>query len=226
MINPFAFFRFTSLRFVKKVRESTTEDGDIWTFYFQATQPLIHTAGQHGLFVLPWLKGLHIFSLASAPEEDLVMIGTHVRAGSKYKQVLNSLKEGQKIGMFGPVLNFTLPSKPSAVVFLAQGIGITPFRSMMMHVQLQNLHVPITLIHVDSREHIYQTFTQTAAGEAHFVGSADEFNAALDDVVVRIGDRALYYTSGSPKFNKATVKRLKALGTKGGAVKKDGFLGY
>lgn len=221
MINLIAFFRVTRLTFVKKKKEQ----GDIYSFFFTPSRPLKHIAGQHALFVTPKFN-VRIFSLASAPEEQHVMIGTHTGTGTRFKNHLLSLKPGDKMTIMGPVLNFTLPPNAKSVALLAQGIGITPFRSMLTHAQKKELPVHTTLIHVEADDHTYQSTTQKAANIARYPKSAEEFNQILADTVNTSGDATLYYTSGSPRFNRATIKTLVSLGIPRSRIKKDGFLGY
>jgi ferredoxin-NADP reductase len=213
------FFHTTRLTFVKKDHES----GDIWTYYFTPNHAIKHTAGQHGLFILSKFKGLHIFSLASAPEEEYVAIGTHARAESAYKQRLEALQPGDTMTMIGPVLNFVLPKQPRPVVFLAQGIGITPFRSMLIY---NASSLDTTLIHVDNPEHTYRYTTEALSTQSFYVHSPQEFTEALELTIAAKANAALYYISGSPRFVAATKETLLKNGINTKNIKKDSFLGY
>lgn len=222
MIDPRQFFRSTKITFVDKHHEHD----DVYTFSFQSNKPLHHIAGQHGIFILPKFKGIHIFSLASAPDEDNVMIGTHVRQESKYKQTLAALQPGDTMMLLGPVLNFTLSKKPGNVVLLAQGIGITPFRSMLVHKQSAKLLTNATLIHVDSGEHTFQSLTEQSADTSFYPTSPKEFTQKVTEIVQQKGTDATYYISGSPRFVNATKQTLRVLGIPLRLMKKDGFFGY
>jgi NAD(P)H-flavin reductase len=68
---------------------------------------LPHTAGQHGLLTVP-KAGTKAFSLASAPGEPQVLIGTHLQSGSVFKKALAELRPGDNVSIRGPILNFTL----------------------------------------------------------------------------------------------------------------------
>lgn len=217
-MNIAGFFRNTKLEFIDK----QLEGGDIYTFHFKPAKPLKHLAGQHGLFVLPNFGGLHIFSLSSAPEEEYVSFSTHVRAESKYKQRLAALQPGDKITMWGPVLDFTFKDE-TEYVFLAQGIGITPFRSMLVHARDKALPVKTTLIHVDASGHTFRNITEHAATYSYFVTNPQEFTETIKGTV---NPKAAYYLSGSPRFIKATKKTLRSLGLKRSQIRKDSFLGY
>lgn len=218
-MNITGFFRKTQVTFVKKQHEN----GDVYSFYFSAKKPLKHIAGQHALFMFPGLKGVHIFSLASAPEEEHIRISTHVRKESTYKQRLNSLQPGDTMTLFGPVLDFVLDSDMHAAVFLAQGIGITPFRSMLVHADIAKLSIDTTLIHVDSDGHVFKDQTKALATTAFYPTDTQTF---VETVKQTVNADATYYLSGSPRFVKATKRTLKEIGGTGIRIKTDRFIGY
>jgi ferredoxin-NADP reductase len=67
--------------------------------------------------------------------------------GSAFKRSLAEAPLGTPVSIFGPVGNFTLPVAATAsVVFIAGGIGITPFRSMVLDAVRRRPH-RITLIY-------------------------------------------------------------------------------
>jgi ferredoxin-NADP reductase len=214
------FFRMTRITFVKKERQG----GDIQTFYFKPKRPIHHIAGQHGLFILPWLKGLHIFSLSSAPEEEYIAFTTHVRKESRYKQFLEGMKPGTTLLLCGPVLYFVLRKNAMKYVFLAQGIGITPFRSLLIHAGLKRLAIKTTLIHVGQPPHTFQDETGALATKAYYPTDPEGFTARVTETIK--DDGSLIYLSGSPKFVRLTKSTLRKLGVTRSRIKSDTFLGY
>ena len=73
-----------------------------------------------------------IFSLVSAPFEPELCIATRMREGSAFKRALAILPAGAPIRLRGPRGSMTLREgllRPA--VFIAGGIGITPFMSML-----------------------------------------------------------------------------------------------
>lgn len=210
----------TRLTFVDKHQEH----GDIFSFRFKPDRPVRHIAGQHAAFIVKG-GGVHIFSLPSAPDEEFVMIGTHVRQGSRYKQALARLQPGDIITMYGPVLNFTLEDAPDSVVFLAQGIGITPFRSMLMQNAHQGNPISITLIHSDGIQPTYGSETQTLATVAHYPTNKEEFTTTLKSVIAT-NSAARFYLSGTRDFIKATKATLHQNCVSSDRVKTDDFWGY
>lgn len=209
---------FTQLSFTKKKHET----GDIYTFYFTPKKPLKHKAGQHGLFILPGLYRPHPFTLSSAPDEDYVTISTHIDTGSRYKKRLMNLKRGDKMQLVGPILDFTIQPNETNHVFLAQGIGITPFRSMLVDAHNEKLPIKTTLIHVDKSDHAFQSITRKTATHAHYPKSSQEFNFYMND----LDTSSLFYISGSPHFIRQTRKYLLEMGVASNRIKSDLFFGY
>lgn len=71
------------------------------------------------------------FSIASAPSEPLLQFATRLR-DTAFKRVLRNLPAGAPIDIEGPMGSFTLHRNPARpAVFLAGGIGITPFMSIL-----------------------------------------------------------------------------------------------
>src|ERR1041384_4886391 len=70
------------------------------------------------------------FSIVSAPYENELVIATRMR-DTAFKRVLKAMPAG-RVGLRGPAGMFTLdPADARHAVFLAGGIGVTPFVSML-----------------------------------------------------------------------------------------------
>ncbi|MGH9505640.1 MAG: FAD-dependent oxidoreductase [Terriglobales bacterium] len=71
------------------------------------------------------------FSIASAPYEDGLLVATRMRT-STFKKFLATAPIGTEVQLEGPAGSFTLhKNQAKPAVFLAGGIGITPFRSIL-----------------------------------------------------------------------------------------------
>lgn len=206
------------LSFLEKVHLS----GDIYTFTFSKPIHINHKAGQHGIFILPGFYRPHPLSLSSAPEEEYISFTTHIRKSSRFKQRLMQLEKGDAIYMIGPILDFTLDTNSKNHVFLAQGIGITPFRSMLLHTSKHHSTDRTTLIHVDSRAHTFRELTESLATKAHYPTRSEEFKK----IATKQDTNSTFYISGTPRFIKATQELLRSLGVEKERVKVDSFFGY
>ena len=87
------------------------------------------------------------FTIASSPlEKKYIMITTKI-IESSFKKRLMILKPQELVRFFGPMGGFVLDEEEKEKrVFLAGGIGITPFHSMITYAHSKNLSIPITLI--------------------------------------------------------------------------------
>ena len=91
------------------------------------------------------------FSLASAPGEPHLMIATRLR-DTAFKRTLKSLPLGTEVSLEGPFGSMTLHRKTTRpAVMLAGGIGITPFRSMVVRAAHEKLPHHIFLFYANRR---------------------------------------------------------------------------
>jgi ferredoxin-NADP reductase len=113
--------------------------------------------------------GTRTFSIASAPHEADLMIATRMR-DTGFKRALSALPIGSEVDVQGPFGDFTLlQGIEQPAVFLAGGIGITPFRSMIRHA-----------IQTHSKRKIFLFYSVRDLREAAFFGElqeADQFNS-------------------------------------------------
>ncbi|PZG00143.1 ferredoxin--NADP reductase [Micromonospora endophytica] len=199
------------------------EDGGVAVFAFTATKPFRHIAGQHGIFTIKG-GGTRPFSLASAPGDEQVVIATKLDSGSKYKKALAALRPGDRITMRGPIMKFILDGAGDEVVFLAQGVGITPFRSLLRHIDTAGLGVRSTLLHLGDG-HAFKAETEQLASDARYHRDREDFAVDLKQVATN-APNATYYISGMPKFIAETSAALKDLGISRKQIRKDNFRGY
>lgn len=113
---------------------SHDEVENVRTFVFERNN-LQWVAGQSQAFILPQAgetekENQHWFTISSAPSEGTVNISTRISA-SPFKQALNGLKPGEKISTHSLGGKFVWDDE-SPVTLVAAGIGITPFRSILI----------------------------------------------------------------------------------------------
>src|SRR6185436_8044836 len=93
----------------------------------------------------------HAFSIVSAPYQDELAIATRMR-DSAYKKALRALPTDSPVRLDGPFGSLTLHNKRSrAAVFIAGGIGITPFVSIIRQATRDRLPQKIALIYSNRR---------------------------------------------------------------------------
>ena len=114
--------------------------------------PFAYRAGQNVDITVPELKypdpagNKRTFTVANAPGYGGFLVATRAR-GSGLKQTLVEAPLGLEVAVDGPYGSFTLPQKPSEVVMLAGGVGITPFRAMIEDTMERSLDHTLSLIH-------------------------------------------------------------------------------
>jgi hypothetical protein len=82
------------IRVTRLLLNSITRDGrGALALNFRPRRRLCFTAGQHGLWIVPG-GGVAPFTVASAPEEELVTLGTSVASQTRLKRALAALTAG------------------------------------------------------------------------------------------------------------------------------------
>ena len=144
------------LTLVKKIEEAKNTK----SFYFKSEEPLQWIPGQYIYIALPRLNypdergATRHFTISSSPTEGrLIQVTTRIREESGYKKTLNELPIGSIVEGKGPQGTFVFPYSLLPIryhLFLAGGIGITPFRSMIKYNIDKNLSIPMYLIYSNS----------------------------------------------------------------------------
>ncbi|MGH9960352.1 MAG: FAD-dependent oxidoreductase [Pyrinomonadaceae bacterium] len=91
------------------------------------------------------------FSIASAPQEENLMVATRMR-DTAFKRVLKTMPLETAVKIEGPFGNLTLHNNAARpAVMLAGGIGITPFRSILFRAAKEQLLNRIFLFYSNRR---------------------------------------------------------------------------
>lgn len=224
--------RVTTLQFQEKIQETDT----IHSFIFRAPDLPSWKAGQHAIFTLPGKrvegKTWRPFSVASAPYESVVRIGTIINPEpSSFKQNLMSLQVGDPMRMFGPYGELYLRPNMKKVVAVAGGIGITPFRSIIADMAHRGNNIEFHLIYSAKAEHVYKTELENWKAKLPnlkitYTATAEEVNATLEKEMVASGNSAHYLLSGAPGMIEALRQSLLTHGIKRDHILHDPFKGY
>ncbi len=128
------------------------------SFFWKPDTPVRHLPGQFYYFTLPKLnfpdsRGAtrHITISSSPTEGELIRFTTRVRKESGYKKTLYQLNIGDQIDGEGPNGTFILNDNDQGPhVFIAGGIGITPFRCMVKYASDKKLGTKLYLLYSNS----------------------------------------------------------------------------
>lgn len=150
--NIFAYLIEPRYRFVLTLKEKLQLTKDTVLFNFGKIDRFFFTPGQYLEWTLehksPDSRGnRRYFSIASSPQEELQLLVKFYTPSSTFKQNLLSLPVGGKIVASHLAGDFTLPkdvTKPLA--FIAGGVGIAPFRSMIEEIIERQHMVDIVIL--------------------------------------------------------------------------------
>jgi ferredoxin-NADP reductase len=127
------------------------------TYQWTTPKPVSWQAGQYGVFYIQhpnWdSKGPERkFSISSAPHQPLAF--TTRTSSSSFKQSLERLGIGQSIQLKNIGGQFALNKQEAhqPLIFIAGGIGITPFRAMLVDLSENNKDAAIHLVYINSNE--------------------------------------------------------------------------
>ena len=135
-----------------------TESPGVESFIFKPEEPLIWKAGQFLHYVLNHAptddRGSdRWFTIASAPYERHVMITTRFASkhGSTFKKTLKALKPGDSIEVSDLDGDFIVSDSKKQYVFIAGGIGITPFRAILKQAAHDGKQLRVTLLYANRK---------------------------------------------------------------------------
>ena len=186
------------------------------------------------------------FTIASSPTENFLRIGVKIYPNaSSFKKNLISFKTGDKILAGNLSGDFVLPkNKNQKLVFMAGGIGITPFRSMVKYLldKNQKLSIIIFYSNKNQKEIVYKnifddaekklgiktiyTLTDLENIPKNWNGEKGRVNGEMIRKNVPDYKEALYYLSGPYSLVVGFEELLYKMGIKSKNIKKDFFPGY
>jgi ferredoxin-NADP reductase len=220
-------------------------------FGFERPAGFDFTAGQHITITLPNPsysdeKGnSRTFSIASPPQDAGRLVIATRMTGSALKRSLAEMPLGTPLSIFGPAGVFTLGPDPTPVAFIAGGIGITPFRSMLLDALARGLPHRITLIYSNRTPEgapFHAEFARLIDAHAAFdyvptmtepEKSAQPWQGErrlVNEAFLRdhVGDLAapIFYVAGPPGLVVAASKTVLAAGVDPARLQTEEFGGY
>lgn len=185
------------------------------------------------------------FSIASAPHEETLMVATRMR-DTAFKRVFKTMPLGAAVKVEGPSGDLTLHNNVKrTAVFLAGGIGITPFRSMVFRAAHEKLPHHIFLFYSNRRPEdapfldelltlekenrnykLIATMTEMGKSHRSWQGETGQIDQPMLSRYLKGAIAPVYYIAGPP----AMVTGLHTMVNEGGVddddIRTEEFAGY
>lgn len=248
--NWFSYLISPEFKAILALREINTIGTDTYEFVFDGSVPYV-APGSYAEWTVPAKTSdgrgnRRWFTIASSPTERNVRLGVKFYAKpSLFKTILADYKPGDTILVGAVGGDFTLPrNKTDKLAFIAGGIGITPFRSMIKYMIDTNDTRDTVLLYANKTEgeicyrDLFDTAEHTLAHfKARYTLTGDSTRATWSglngqftpDILSReIPDykERIFYISGPRGMVVAYVSILRSMGVPRYHIKTDFFPGF
>ncbi len=248
--NIFSFIVSSKGRLTLTLKEVRRVATDTYDYVFKPSYPLKFQPGQFLELTLPTVPSdargnRRFFTIAAAPTESDIRFGVKFYPdSSRFKQALSKLKPNQTITAAQTSGSFTLPADLNQkLVFIAGGIGITPFRSQIKYLVDSGEKRDIILLYSNKTESeiaygeifakatpnglktVY-TLTDLANIPADWTGQTGMIDQKMLTTQIPDYKDRHFYLSGPHAMVATFEKLLATLGVPRSQVKVDYFPGY
>ena len=185
------------------------------------------------------------FSIASAPHEDGLLFATRMR-DSAFKRALAAMNPGAVVRIDGPFGDLVLHNNPRRpAVLLAGGIGITPFRSIVLRAAKEILPHQIFLFYSNRRltdapfleelraletanpnYRFVATMTEPQTPQYPWRGERGRITADMLSRFLKDAVSPVYYIAGPPAMVSGLRAVLNSLGVDDDDIRVEEFAGY
>ena len=249
--NLFSYAVSPKEKLLLMLKEKIQLTPNIYDFVFAINKPAHYEPGQY----MEWTVGhaspddrgnRRYFTLASSPTENTMRIGVRFNnPSSSFKRSLLNLTSDTKILAGQLAGDFTLPRNANQkLVFIAGGIGVTPYRSMVKYLLDSNQKRSIVLLYTNktASEIVYAdvfksaesalgmktvyTLTDVTQIPPDWQGRRGRIDAAMIQTEIPDYRERMFYLSGPNAFVTAGEKMLRDLGVPGDHIKTDFFPGF
>ena len=237
------------VKLVDIIKEAKGTKSFIWSL----NKNIKYLPGQYFYFTLPQLKykdsrgPTRHFTISSSPtEKGILKFTTRIRNESGFKKTLNDLKIGNIIEAEGPNGTFILDeNSKGGHIFIAGGIGVTPFRSFAKYNIDKNLKdINLHLIYSNSvpkeitfRKELVDWSKSYKNLKVDMTITKPEKSKNWEGLTGRIDENMLkklisdyrlpnYWTSGPPGLVTAMEKVLSKLNIPKNKIRSEKFTGY
>ncbi len=222
-----------------KLVEKRVVSNDIKTFIFEPEVKIVWQPGQYMHYVLdhpnPDERGTaRWFTISNPPYLGQPSITTRFAGekGSSFKRALGNMQVGDVVVADGPKGKFVVDDPTKHYIFIAGGIGITPFHSILLQLDHDKQPINVDLMYANRDDNfIFDDELQKIAAtnsnfKVHkFVSPKKIEEADIIAVADKLSDPQ-YYISGPKPMVEAFDKMLAAMGVAEDKIHNDDFPGY
>ncbi len=238
--NIFSYMVSASANGLLRLKEKKKLTHDVIAFIFEPLANLNFKPGQYFEWTLshpkPDSRGVRrFFSISSSPTENFLMLTSKFyEKPSTFKQALQKLKPGDEIGAAHLSGEFTLPEDTGKkLVFIAGGIGVTPFRSMVKYMIDKGEKRDIVLLFSNKTEQdqvFKDIFDKVKDLGVRTVYVNTDKDGYIDEKMIKkeVPDwqERLFYVSGPQPMVLAMEEMLEDMGIQKSHIRVDYFPGY
>lgn len=185
------------------------------------------------------------FSITSAPDEGMLLVATRMR-DTAFKRVLGAMPIGSQVKIDGPFGNLVLHNNQArAAVFLAGGIGITPFRSILLRATRERLPHRLFCFYANRRPEdapflqelealqrqnpnctFVPTMTDMSRSDRSWQGETGHIDQTMLLKYLRSAASPIYYMAGPPRMVSAMRTLLSSMSVDDDDIRTEEFAGY
>ena len=211
---------------------------DVIMFLFEPEKPLDWEPGQFLQYILPHpdmddRNDDRFFTISSAPFEEHLQVTTRLSPRpSSFKTALMKLQIGAEVEIGEPEGEFVITDPHRDHIFVAAGIGITPFRSMLAEADHAGRMLKVRLLYGSRDDDIVfkdelDGFAVRNEGlEIDYLVDPEHVDEERLKQAIEAADYPCVYLSGPEPMVEAFAVVVKKLGIGADHIQTDFFTGY
>lgn len=245
---PVCYYVSMNAKLIKKIKEAK----DTYSFYLTPDKNINFSPGQFIYITLPDFKypdkrgSTRHFTIASSPTDKQIMFTTRIRQSSGFKRSLIDLKKGDIVEINGPNGTFIVDEKEKGPhIFIAGGIGITPYMSMLGYKIKKGLKYKATLIYSNTTKettafekelnrfaekdkslNIFYTLTRETPKSWKGQSGRVDKKLLQNILLTKEIPTSRFWISGPPSMVDSIEKAVEDLGVNPDNIRLDKFSGY
>lgn len=206
----------------------------VWEYSFLPKIPVEYVPGQYARLTFPFQvadprgKQHRTFSFISHPtEKNIRFISRFDTPLSVFKQPLSELRPGDSMNIDEPHGDAILPRiETTPVIFVAQGIAIASYLSMLRDIEIRKLAYPVSLVWVRSLDDSKLISLIPDISGLQRVDIIYPNRLTIDQIIPLDTPDSLIYLSGSQRFVESLGDALEASGIPRERIIYDYYSGY